>query len=70
MFFQCALNTLCFQVTLSKAESLLDESRPPDLDLAVLKNIRSTAKHNTKIKGGLNNLKLRIHELEKLSQGY
>ena len=57
------------QVTLSRADSLLDDSRPPDIDLAVLKSIKTTAKRSTQLNHGLKDMKLRIHNMERLA-GY
>lgn len=54
---------LC-QVTLGRADSILDDTRPDDIDLAVLRNIQTTSKRSTKLNDGLKNMKLRIHNME------
>lgn len=51
-------------MTLGRADSILDDTRPDDLDLAVLRNIQATSKRTAKLNDGLKNVKLRIHNME------
>ena len=44
-------------------DSYLDETKPEDVDLAVLKNIRTTAKRSNHINDSIKDMKLRIHKM-------
>ncbi|XP_067935598.1 coiled-coil domain-containing protein 77-like isoform X2 [Watersipora subatra] len=55
-----------FKVKLAQADSLLDDDRPTDLDLEVLKNIKTTAKRSTQLSHGLKDMKIKLHNLEQL----
>lgn len=52
-----------FQVTLGFAEDM-DMKRPDDLDMQILRNVRSTAGRSKKIMGELKNLKTKVYGLE------
>jgi coiled-coil domain-containing protein 77 len=54
---------LYVQVTLGFAEDM-EMKRPDDLDMQILRNVRSTAGRSKKIMGELKNLKTKVYGLE------
>jgi len=57
------------QVTLGDTDSYLDETRPDDIDLDVLRNVHGTTMRSQKITNDLNKLKKKIHNLERGNDG-